>query len=271
MLAAGRRAVLLRSRCSSWFKAKLGGEDKIQQDAAHAHFIQALEEILEALEATSHVKPAQAPATASSSSPAVPNGGPAANGDAASVLGSRFAGLEVEDDESDGGTEAPPLTRGTSAAPSIHAFDVDDGLDDFEEKLFQIYCLFEDPEKIRDFLKQTWKDYVDNKIDIMAASIITNAAIDLAREQCDEFVRRFPDQEGMKGATNIIWMLALMRSGYGMSVESPGDPFHFDIINMAEWCLLPTFQLLDAFKRVLTPVKVPIYNGQYGWCKASAN
>lgn len=56
-----------------------------------------------------------------------------------------------------------------------------------------------------------------------------------------------------------------------MSVERPGDPFHFDMIGMAEWCLLPTFQLLDAFTRVLTPAKVPIYNGQYGWYKASAN
>lgn len=202
MLAAARRAVSLRSRCSSWFKAKLGGEEKIQQDAAHAHFIQALEEILETLEATSDVKPASS--KASPSSAAAPNGGAASSSDAANVLGSRFASLDVEDYESDGGSEAPPLTRGTSAASSVHNFDIDDGLDDFEEKLFQIYCLFEDLEKIRDFLKQTWKDYVNNKIDIMAASITTNTAIDLAREQCDEFAKRFPEQEGMKGATNTI-------------------------------------------------------------------
>ncbi|KAL8243570.1 hypothetical protein R6Q59_009828 [Mikania micrantha] len=134
--------------------------------------------------------------------------------------------------------------------------------------MFAIFCLFDDLQNIRVFLTQTWKDYAANNIDLMAASVTTNTAFDLAREQCEEFVKRYPDLDGFNGASTIIFTLVSI-TGKGLNYkQEPGDPWDFDLTDVAEWCLFPVYQMLDAFTRVFVANKVPIYNGQFGWYKA---
>lgn len=193
--------------------------------------------------------------------------------DTASVLSNSFAGLEVEDYDTDGGTEPiPALTRSTSIDSTISGFELDESqLDDMEEKTFAMFCLFDDLQRIRNFLAQTWKDYAANKIDLMAASVTTNTALDLAREQCGEFVKRYPDLDGFTGATTYLFLMASYTSGNGPEYkQQPGDSFDYGLMDVAEWCLFSTYQQLDAFTRVLSAGHVPVYNGQYGWYKANA-
>lgn len=242
-----------------------GGKNKATSDVGHAHFIQAIEEMLATLEweeapVKSGVQPGRQ-TTKSGSTTSITD-----TSDAQS-LNNRFTGLEVEDYDTDGGTEpAPsPATVKKSKKPS-RTYDVQDEDDEAEEKFFVIFCLFEDLERIRAFLSQTWKDYAAGTIDLMSASLTTNTALDLVREQCEEFVRRYPDQDSMFGATQTMWFMASHASGRGINhVERPGDGFDYGLIDVATWCLLPTYQLLDAFTRVLSPNNTPVYNGQYGW------
>lgn len=268
VLAAGRRAVTLRTRCANWFKQKLGGGEK--QNDSHAHFIQVLEQVLETLEWDT--VGSKTPAQSENPGPA----GPYANKDAKG-LGNRFAALEVEDYGSDDGNTEPtpaPVTssREKEKKPPSQTYNFDDEVDEAEEKLFHIFCLFEDLERIRNFLQQTWKDYGTKTIDLMTASLTTNTALDLVREQCDEFVKLYPDMDGLGGATQMVWIMHCLASGRGPYYkESPSDAFDYGLMDTATWCLLPTYQLLDAFTRVLGPKFVPVYNGQYGWYDAKAD
>ena len=249
----------LRTRCSDWFKRKLGGNSKAQQEDSHAHFIQVLEEVLEVLEWNEVGGKHRTTKAESATS--------ASEKDDDKSITNRFAGLEVEDYETDGGTEPIPSTsKKSKKTPPARTFDIDDEVDEMEEKMFAIFYLFDDSERIRTFLLQTWKDYGSNTIDLTTASLTTNTALDLVREQCDEFVKKYPDMDGLKGATQIIWIMATIADGTGPNyTQQPGDSFNYELMDVATWCLLPTYQLLDAFTRVLTLKNVPVYNGQYGW------
>jgi hypothetical protein len=266
VLAAGRRAVTLRTRCASWFKQKLGGESQSRQNDSHAHFIQVLEEVLEILEWNT-IEPAAQPANPGL---AVPD---ANETQESKVLGSRFAALELEDYDSDDGTEPTPTpTTPSTKTPPSRTFNLDDVVDEEEEKFFHIFCMFEDLERIRNFLQQTWRDYGAKTIDLVTASLTTNTALDLVREQCDEFIKLYPDMDGLGGATQIIWIMSCLASGRGPTYKQlPSDSFDYGLMDVATWCLLPTYQLLDAFTRVLGPKFVPVYNGQYGWYNAKAD
>lgn len=266
VLAAGHRAVNLRKRCSDWFKQSLGGKGKFQKDASHSHFILVLEEVLETLE-WKKVEPAAQP-------PKIGCAAPVTNSSRNSaVFANRFANLELEDYDSDGGTVPTPATRTSSTkAPPSRTFDTDDEEDELEAKLFQVFCLFEDLDRIRTFLQQTWSDYAANSIDLMSASIVTNTALDLVREQCAEFLNSYPHMDGVTGATYISWTMSCVASGNDPHYKQrPSDAFNYGLMDVATWCLLPTYQLLDGFTRVLEPNFTPVYNGQYGWYNEKAD
>jgi hypothetical protein len=194
--------------------------------------------------------------------------------DQASILSNRFSALEVEDYDTDGGTEPAPSSTKTlrQSAPKRIVEIQEDDFDEIDEKMFHIFCLFEHMQRIREFRQQTWKDYASDKIDLMAASITTNTALDLVREQCNEFTKHFPDLDGFGGATHTIWVMSCLTNGRDPNYKQrPDDAFDYECMDVAGWCLFSVYQLLDAFTRVLTPNFVPVYNGQYGWYKAGAN
>ena len=69
-----------------------------------------------------------------------------------------------------------------------------------------------------------------------------------------------------------MWIMTGIASGKGVNyMERPGDACDYSDLEMATWCLLPTYQLLDAFTRVLTPGNLPVYNGQFGWPNLKAD
>lgn len=54
---------------------------------------------------------------------------------------------------------------------------------------FGAFCLFRDLNNMRDFVLQIWEEYRDNKLGLMAASVATDTALQIARAAIAEFVR----------------------------------------------------------------------------------
>jgi hypothetical protein len=67
--------------------------------------------------------------------------------------------------------------RLADSANNTYELDIDSSVD----RSFDVFCFFEDLHRIQDFLKETWNDYKEYKIDLITAVIITNAAIDIVR------------------------------------------------------------------------------------------
>lgn len=51
-----------------------------------------------------------------------------------------------------------------------------------EDKFLELYCLFDDANKIREYLRQKWAEYHSRKIDIISAAITTQEALELFAE-----------------------------------------------------------------------------------------
>ena len=268
VLAAARRAISLRKRCANWFKQALGGQSK--DDHGHWYFIQVLERVLDILGAP----PPDEPTTAAASSAT-----PGSDKPSFADIQNRFASLVVEDGDQDdvddnadiGAGKADSGNRGkkkgksgkpaakpnkTAAEPSLDPpYEPDEtssgeGLDMFLE----LYCLFEDLRSMRSFLHSTWSDYAAGTLDLMSASVTTNTAFDLVRQETEEFLAKNPKMDGLAGAPTFMLLLACEIKGIDpAAARMAGDPFPFELMETWEWCLLPTCQLLDAFTRVLHP------------------
>lgn len=109
-----------------------------------------------------------------------------------SGLSNRFSCLEIEDTEDIAETSqtlqslSNPPAQGTKKAPakkpsSVDVFELD--YDDEFDRMFDVFCFFEDLHRIQDFLTETWTKVKHGKLDVITASITTNAAFDLVRRE----------------------------------------------------------------------------------------
>jgi hypothetical protein len=67
-----------------------------------------------------------------------------------------------------------------------------------------IFCFFEDMHRLQDFLHDIWKGYKARKVELMTASLITNAAIDIVRQSEEEILAAAPKLSSKKGSYNAI-------------------------------------------------------------------
>jgi hypothetical protein len=168
-------------------KAATGGAKSDANDG-HSYIISLLEEVLLTLQPRS--------AISAGSSADQPEAKPSINDTMG--LENYFAALEVEDpvNVDDGALQLP------SAQPSKPAYELESPKskeDIQEEKLFAIFCLFDDLARIRAFLARLWTDTKEDpvtkirKVDFVTASVITNTAWQLAIRTQDEILVAYSD------------------------------------------------------------------------------
>lgn len=93
--------------------------------------------------------------------------------DSFETIENRFAALEVEDTEE--------LDNSSTVSPESVArvYELETPKDKKvleEERMFSIFCLLDDFWQLRDYVSTLWSDYKDEKIDLITASVTTNAA-----------------------------------------------------------------------------------------------
>jgi hypothetical protein len=59
--------------------------------------------------------------------------------------------------------------------------------EDDEDPYFVLMCLLSDLKAMREYIKEVWQEYKDGKVDLVTASLTTNATFDIIRTYEDDF------------------------------------------------------------------------------------
>jgi hypothetical protein len=122
-------------------------------------------------------------------------------------LENRFAALEVEEltEPTELSEDAQPATPG-APEPIYQLETPKDKANAEAEKLFALFCLFDDLQNLRKFLVELWTGYGASRVDLITASVTTNAAFQLAVRTQEEMLAAYPECGNYQSkGVNIIY------------------------------------------------------------------
>lgn len=269
-----QQIITMRRKVSDYYKMQSRNRaddyDFREDNHKHRHFISQLEEVLEIFQSLSE-SPAQ-----NSTQPREKLGPASKKTEEISMnaLSNRFDALEVEDpvelvSDDDDGSEGFSARQKSSQVHKAQDVVYDASESEDDETDFAIFCLFEDLRRIRMYLNQIWQDYKSGKIDLMAASVISNAAFGFVQNVHSEFGRSHPNLLSSKFHQNPIfpiYMASCIKIGADFNLRAhPDDLYNYEMQHFGEFIYLPVYVLLEAFDRVLKPNHIPLAKkGLYG-------
>lgn len=253
------RAINLRQQRHTWSRAQsesaasTGVEESNQ---SHAYFLGMLERTREIL------KPRMPPETIddflskpSSGSSDQATSDTQANGQ----ISNMFDNLEIQEPSQEF-LDAPnvePATIDKAAQEANYEVETPQSI---EEQYMASHCLFQDIRNIRSFLRQLWEAYKDGEIALVAASITTNTAIDFVRSMEQDLVQRFPERSDYQSIMHIFYGAQCINRGRNpSSKQRQEDPFNFEVYDLAEEVMVPTYIVLESLQRVISPNHLPLY------------
>ncbi|KAL4744107.1 hypothetical protein BDV11DRAFT_201525 [Aspergillus similis] len=253
VLTIAKRAIKLRKVVTSWFL----GQGDPTNNKRHAHFITALEQICETLE----WKTNRAPRPDAKQPPPTPEA-PSDDADANRFL-NKFAVLTVEEPQDTAQTESTPAESKKIVKVTVVEEDDNETADSYLGLLFfKTLCLLQDLKNMRRFISITWSEYRDQKIDLMNAAIVTDSALQLARELVEEVEADWRTSlTGEKdNVQNIVYNYAVLTRGISATPSTEiGLPYSKNMVDIADWCYVPTKVLLESFADVLQVNHQPVF------------
>jgi hypothetical protein len=105
-------------------------------------------------------------------------------------LENSFAALEVEELSEMENLEANAISAQTGSPQEYVLESPTLEKDKKSEKLFAIFCLFDDLDRLRKFLGDLWRSYKAGKVELITASVTTNTGIQLAIRTQTKFLKR---------------------------------------------------------------------------------
>ena len=156
--------------------------------------------------------------------------------------------------------DAPDVERTISTDAAGEPTYEAEKLCDIEEQYLAAHCLFQDVKNIRSFLHQLWTSYRDGGLNLIAASITTNTAIDFVRSMEQDLLHRFPDKSDYESIMHIFYGAQCLHRGHDPSYKQKSDdPFNFEVYDLAEAVMIPTYISLQSFQNVIKPEQIPLY------------
>ncbi|KAJ5777259.1 hypothetical protein N7520_000505 [Penicillium odoratum] len=266
VLIIAKRAIKLRKEVTSWF---LGQGNSDNNNKRHSHFISVLEDICDSLE-WKIKKPLNPDGQGSPSTP-----GTSPNADIDTFM-NKFAVLTVEEPEEHDPNETPSTERKELVKVEVIENVEEESDDAFVSHLFfKACCLFQDLQMMRETISQTWSDYRDLKIDLMNAAVVTDSALQIARDLVEEVVADCRTSKFSPGDKfqEFFFGIACIANG---SPTTPsleiGLPYNEHMDEVAHWCYLPTRVILGSFAEVLKVNDSPVIKkGHFGPYDAKAD
>ncbi|KAL4746297.1 hypothetical protein BDW72DRAFT_38445 [Aspergillus terricola var. indicus] len=259
VLKIAKRAIKLRKVVTSWF---LGHGDSTS-NKRHAHFITALEQICERLEWKSN----QSTGPDTKQAPLASE--PQSDDANADRFLNRFAVLTVEEPQDTAQAQSTPADSKKIVKVTVVEEDDNDAEDSYFGLLFfKTLCLLQDLENMRRFISITWSEYRDQKIDLMNAAVVTDSALQLARELVEEVEADWRTSLTGKrdNVQNLVYNYAVLTRGISAAPSREiGLPYNKNMADIADWCYVPTKILLESFANVLQVNHQPVFKkGYYG-------
>jgi hypothetical protein len=144
--------------------------------------------------------------------------------------------------------------------------DDNEAADSYLSQLFfKTLCLLQDLNNMRIFISMTWSEYRDKKIDLMNAAVVTDSALQLARDLVQEVEADWHTSlTGERDIQNIVYSLAVFTRGISGSPSTEiGLPYNKNMADIAHWCYVPTKILLESFANVLQADHQPVFKKGY--------
>ena len=246
VLWAVNQAISARKRFSTWYR-----ESGRESDAGHVHFIRVLEEALALLQQTND------------------NGeksrekSPSDHDASTTQLNNRFEALEIDEVELDGQfmAEEAKTTRDSAPPPNhdeneVYELELPNQLD----FAFDIFCFFEDLHQIQDRVRQAWTNYAQRRLDLLTATLITNAAVHFAQRTEDELIALRPSDwskpDSYEKLTGVIFFAEVLAQTLQSLAQSDGllpEPFQKDPLKLTkydEFLYLSTFRTLRRYTQI---------------------
>ena len=182
------RVITVRKRHSLWFSgAKADTKRDLNHEDGHEYFIGVLENVREVL--SPYFERVYDSASPKDGPPSVDEELPISN---------LFANLEVYDvDETD-----ELINRNIPETIANQKGDSQDGMQpieyriadsEWEDAVFAAHLVFKELSKLQEYIHEIWYDYGHEKIDLIAAAITTNSALELASRLGEDFAADFPN------------------------------------------------------------------------------
>ncbi|KAI5272875.1 hypothetical protein E4T47_03923 [Aureobasidium subglaciale] len=236
------RVVDFRKKHNKWFR-HIGVDDDSTENDTHAHFISVLERLRSILE----------PNTTRESDQLQPkrqnHGGEPQKMNKVHTT-NLYERLSVEE-LSEEFLNAPRLnlfeenTVEIDAVAQYRAERMSKG----KEKLMATCVLICTTNTVRRHIQSLWLLYRDKRsVDLQAAAIVTNTAVEMVRRLQEDHERNFPDATGDTGHLECVLSYYHLRcKGMGEDIlhrERSGDTINFAVYDIAHDCFMDTFMML---------------------------
>ena len=259
------RAIKLRQQHHSWSRAQpesAASTGVEESNKSHSYFLGILERTREIL------KPRMPPETINDflSKPSSGSGDQATPDTPINIqISNMFDNLDIEE-PSQSFLDAPNVEVATIDKAAQESDYQVERLQSIEEQCMATHCLFQDISNIRSFLRQLWTRYKDGDIALVAASISANTAIDFVRNMEQDLLQRFPDKSDYESIMQIFYGAQCINRGLDpASKQLPNDFFNFEVYDLAEEVMLPTYIVLDNLQRIISPNQLPLFKpGHFG-------
>ena len=113
-----------------------------------------------------------------------------------------------------------------------------------------------------------WSEYGNLEIDLTSASVVTDTAMQLARDLIQDAIDDLPadfPKDGL-GLQQLMYEMACVSSGaFSGPSAHLGLPFDETMADMVNWCFMTTGILLQSFTSLIQANTVPVYKpGHFG-------
>lgn len=259
------RAIELRQQHNTWSRGQAESGPSVdveESNESHAHFLGILERTREILKPR---MPSELIDDFLSKPSPIQSGQEKPDTQTNEQIGNMFDKLDIQEPSQaflDAPDTEPPTDTKTDVEPDYEA----ERVQSLYEQYLATHCLFQDIKNIRSFLRQLWKSYRDGGLGLVAVSITTNTAIDFVRSIEQDFVQQFPDKSDYESIMRIFYAAQCVHRGVDpSSKQRSDDPFNFEVYDLAEDIMIPTYTVLESLQRIITPNTVPIYKpGHFG-------
>lgn len=271
-----------RKKSARWFSRQAGdttSRDFEESNLGHQHFIEVLENVLSILIGLQEPTSRPAPKKTSDES-SLPD-----------RITNLFDALEIEADTEHTMTEPTPSAPKAKKSNLNVVFEEERSMEETlwlgrQHSIFKtdpqrlyanhielVYCFFEDFNIARDHLKDLWTTYRHEAVDLPTVALATNTAFEVFKRAEDELMAElqstlppnFRDQ--MRGYENIERLLHVNSAlNMGLSVgslRSAGDPYNYELWELADWTGLNVYISLKSFLPVIQNDSVPICKPGY--------
>ena len=129
---------------------------------------------------------------------------------------------------------------------------------------FALFCLFEDLNELRNFLRGLWLRYKDRNLDLITVSVTTNIAISLVSHVEQDLLATYPTLESLN---ELAQKFRAVTREKNPRVHGRLDDLAKHVTpNLDDWFFLPVLTSLKTFCDIIHKGEVPI-NDVLGACR----